>query len=289
MKIPSTILIAGIAVLLMTGPSASAADKDILQLQNDVVQLRLTVQDLQKSVDAKNALMGAQMDKMADQMNNLGASLKSVTELIGTIKSDSAALVSNSSKTASDVRDALAPLNTRLSDLQSSIKSINENVTGLGRQVDALSGQVAASKVTSEPAPTCKDYKQNADRNRNSNYPDDAITGYRDFLKNCPADSKAAEVQFLIGEVLFESKKYDQAVTEYDIFLQKNPSNEHTASALLRKGLAHMELKQIADARKALTSVTTDFKGSPEAGIATSKLKELGTTPATGRGGRGNQ
>lgn len=288
MKISRTILVACIALLLISGP-ASAKDNDIIQLQADVLKLQQTVQKLQDSVDAKNALVVSQVEKIADQVNNLGPTLKAINDLVGTIRTDNATAAGTSVKSVTDTRDALVPL---ITDIQKSVGGLKESVTGLNNQMKSLSEQVASMKPASEPLPTCKDYKQGADRSFNSNYLDDAVSGYRDFLKNCAGDARAPEVQFQVAESYYLMKKFDQAVTEYDIFLQKNPSNDKTASALLRKGLAHLELKQTPEAKKALTSVTTDFPGTPEAASAAAKLKELGAAapaPAPGRGGRGTR
>jgi TolA-binding protein len=283
MKLPGTILFAGIMVMLLSGSPTSAADKDILQLQLDVSKLQRTIQELQSSADAKNAAMVLQMEKMADQVNNLTDSMRKITELVGTIRSDNANAVASSAKSANDTRDAIVPL---IGELRKSFDDLKAGQTSMSAQTRALSDQLIAMKSTSEPLPTCKDFKQDADRSFNSNYLDDAISGYREFISKCAMDSKAGEVQFQIAESFFNLKKFDQAVPEYDIFLQKYPPNDKTASALLRKGLAHAELKQTSEARSALTRVTTEFKGSSEAQIATNKLKELGPA-AGGRGARG--
>jgi TolA-binding protein len=281
MKIPSTILITGFLVLLLTGP-ASAADKDVLQLQLDVAKLQRTVQALQDSVDAKNSSMLQQMGKIADQVNNLSDNMRKVTDLVGTMKSDTAASLA---KSANDTRDTLVPL---INELRKSIDDLKEGQTAIRTQTKSLNDQIIAMKSTSSPLPTCKDSKQEADRSFNSNYLEDAISGYREFLSMCASDPKAAEVRFQIAESFFNLKKFDQAVTEYDNFLQNYPPNDKTASALLRKGLAHAELKQTTEARAAFTRVTTEFKGTQEATIAATKIRELGPA-AAGRGARGTQ
>jgi len=168
-------------------------------------------------------------------------------------------------------------------------KGVDDLKQGQQVQAKALSDQLIALKSGSEALPTCKDLKQVADRSANSGYWDDAVSGYRDFLSNpsCASDPKLSEVQFSIAESYFGWKKFDLAVQEYDIFLQKFPPNDKTASALLRKGLAYMELKNTAEAKAAFTRVTREFPNTSQATTAASKLRELNAAPA-GRGGRGN-
>ena len=287
MKISGTIFIASLMVMLVAGGSASAEDKDIIRLQSDVVNLQGTVKLLQESLDAKNAMMASQITKMADQMNNITVSLQKVSDQVTAMTAANSAantaLLAGMGKGVADTQAALVP---SLNDIK---RGIDELKQGQQQQAKAISDQLISLKSGSEALPTCKDLKQVADRSANSGYWDDAVSGYRDFLSNpsCANDSKVSEVQFDIAEAYFGWKKFDLAVQEYDIFLQKFPPNDKTASALLRKGLAHAELKQTADARTALTRVTKEFPGTGEAANAAAKLKELGTAPAPAAPGRG--
>jgi len=288
MKIPGSIFIASLVVMLLAGGSASAEDKDIIRLQSDVVNLQGTLKLLQESLEAKNAIMASQIAKMADQMNNMTLSMQKISDQVTAATTSTgttnAALLAAAAKSAADSQTVLVPA---LTELRRGIEDLKE---GQRVQAKTLSDQIIAMKSSTEALPTCKDLKQVADRSANSGYQDDAISGYRDFLTNptCASDPKLAEVQFSIAEAYFTWKKFDLAVQEYDIFLQKFPPNDKTASALLRKGLAHAELKQIPEARAALTRVTKEYPGTGEAANATAKLKDLATAPAAaGRGARG--
>ena len=286
MKIPGTILSASLMVVLLAGGAASAEDKDIIRLQSDVVNLQSTVKLLQESLEAKNAATAAQINKMADQINIMSATVLKMSEQVTAIKTETgtanAALMAGSAKTVADTQNVVMPA---LAELRKGIEDLKE---GQRIQSKTISDQLISLKSTSEPLPGCKDLKQIADRSANSGYLDDAVAGYRDFLTNpaCAADPKLLDVQFGIAEAFFNWKKFDQAVQEYDIFLQKFPANDKTASALLRKGLAHAELKQVTEARAALTRVTKEYPGTGEAVNATAKLKEL-AAPAAGRGPKG--
>ncbi|HLQ79105.1 MAG TPA: tetratricopeptide repeat protein [Terriglobia bacterium] len=289
MKIPSTILIACFGVMVLSGP-ASAADKDILQLQNDVVKLQQTVQALQKSVDDKNTAVLSRLDKTSDQVNNLTSSIQKIADLVATMRADNAtsnaAAAASAAKSATETKDTLVPL---INALQKSVGDLAEGMNGVRTQMTTISGQIASSKSTTEALPTCKDFKQAGDRDFNSGYYDNAIAGYRDFISMCGSDLKAAEVHFQMAESYFIVRKFDQALTEYDIVWQKYPGNDKIASALYKEGLTYVELKRLTDARAILTRLQTEYKGTPEAALVPAKLKELGPAPATGRGARGTQ
>jgi TolA-binding protein len=274
-------------VMLLTGGSASAEDKDIIRLQSDVVNLQGTIKLLQESLDAKNATIASQVAKMADQMNNITLSLQKmsdqVTAMTAANSAANTALLAGVGKGVADTQAAMVPT---LNELKRGIEDLKQ---GQQLQAKAISDQLISLKSGSQALPTCKDLKEVADRSANSGYWDDAVSGYRDFLTNpsCANDPKLMDVQFSVAESYFSWKKFDLAVQEYDIFLQKFPPNDKTASALLRKGLAHAELKQITEARAALTRVTKEFPGTGEAANAAAKLKELGTAPAPAAPGRG--
>jgi TolA-binding protein len=292
-KIPASILAASILALFVTsslvsGGSPRAKDEDIIRLQGDVVKLQQTVQTLQTSLDEKNATVMARMDKIADQVNILADGMKKIADLLGTLHTDTAAAAASAAKSAGDTREALMPT---LNEIKKGMGDLNETASGLRLQMKSLSEQVVALKTSNEPAaPGCKQIKQNADSSRFSAYYDDAISSYRDFLSNpkCMGDSQAAEVQFNIADIYYEQKKWEQAITDYDIFLKNYPGHDKTASALLRKGSAQAELKQTAEARETLTRVSKEFKGTSEAAAADAKLKTLSPAATGNRGNRGN-
>jgi tol-pal system protein YbgF len=102
-----------------------------------------------------------------------------------------------------------------------------------------------------------------------------AIGGFKEFLEKFPDNPRAPEAQLFIGDALYSQKKFDQAVIEYDLFLQKYSENDRTKSALYKKGLAHAELNQVPEALAALTKVTKDYPGTVEATGAQQRVREL--------------
>jgi TolA-binding protein len=232
------------------------------------------------------------MEKIADAVNNISVSMQKMADQLATIHTDNTA--TNAAAAASVTRmitvtsELVGPLNRQIADLQKSVSTTNEAVTSINTQMKTLTEQLM--KPTTSTAPSCKDLKQDADKSYASNYLEDAVTGYRAFMADCKSDPKAAEVQYQIADSLFSLKKYDQAVLDYDIFLNNYPVNDKTSSALLRKGSAYVELKNIAEARAAFTRVTKEFPNTSQATTAASKLKELATAPPPrGGSGRGNQ
>ena len=73
---------------------------------------------------------------------------------------------------------------------------------------------------------------------------DDAIGEFRDFVKNYTDPVRFPAAQFYIGEALLIQRKFDQALEQFDIVLEKYPNSDRKCLALYRKGRALVELKQ---------------------------------------------
>ncbi len=129
-------------------------------------------------------------------------------------------------------------------------------------------------KTTAEPLASPNELMRTAYVDYSQGHFDLAISGYQEFLSKFPGDSHAAEAHFNIAESLSALKKFDQAIDEYDIVLQKFPDSDKSRAALLKKGYAQAETNpQVAI--KTLNEVVTKFPGTSEAQNAQAKIKEL--------------
>ena len=78
----------------------------------------------------------------------------------------------------------------------------------------------------------------------------------------------------MIGDSLAAAKKYDQALQEYDIVLQKYPDSDTSRAALLKKGLSLAETNP-QQAIATLQEVAKKFPNTSEAATAQARIKEL--------------
>ncbi|MGC2389841.1 MAG: tetratricopeptide repeat protein, partial [Candidatus Acidiferrum sp.] len=86
----------------------------------------------------------------------------------------------------------------------------------------------------------------------------------------------ASNAQFYLGEIAYSQKDYKQAVVEYDKVLTVYPKSFKLAPALLKKGMALIELGQKASGVRDLREVVRRYPGTEEERRARAKLKELG-------------
>ena len=77
-----------------------------------------------------------------------------------------------------------------------------------------------------------------------------------------------------IGNAYYSSGEFEQAVLEFDYLLQTYPNTGQNAEALYQKGLAHAQLGESTNARRAFERVVAEYPESREASMAQDRLLE---------------
>jgi tol-pal system protein YbgF len=98
---------------------------------------------------------------------------------------------------------------------------------------------------------------------------------YEEFVKKWPADPRAADAHFRLGELWFGEKRYRQAILEYGKVAQDFPRSDKAPDALLRTGESMLALELKDDARGLLEEVTKRYPKSTAARRAKARLVEL--------------
>jgi len=99
-----------------------------------------------------------------------------------------------------------------------------------------------------------------------------------DYLDQYSDSARASDARVLLGDCLFELGRYNEAISEYERFIQIAPDHERIPSAMLSQGLAFIELGSESDmqaARVFLDDLIELYPGSPEADKAKRKLEIL--------------
>ena len=262
MNTTTRLLVAGVAVLL-AAPPAYSQNRDMLRLNADVLQLQQQVKQLQLSMDEKTAVLVGLVEEIADQVNSIQTNLAAVSESVESVKS-------SNENTVGDLR-------VLVGNLEENVGHVNEGLSSIRTQINAVAQQLNTQSSTQQ-LDRPEDHLRTATVDQLSGNYDLAIDSYREFLTNYPNHARAPEAQLAIGDAFFSQRKFDQALIEYDLFLQKYPTDDRTRSALYKKGLAHAELDQTPMAQAALQRVVKEFPGTVEATNAQLKIREL-TTP----------
>lgn len=95
------------------------------------------------------------------------------------------------------------------------------------------------------------------------------------FLKTYPNMELSDNAQFWIGETYFLKKDFEKAILEYEKVIVKYPEGDKVSSALLKQGLAFLELGDKTNARNLLKRVADRFPQTEQANIAKKKLETI--------------
>ncbi|HQQ79050.1 MAG TPA: tol-pal system protein YbgF, partial [Thermoanaerobaculia bacterium] len=103
-----------------------------------------------------------------------------------------------------------------------------------------------------------------------------ARQGFEDYAEKFPRTDLSDDALYWAGECWSAQKKPHEAITAYDKLFRTYPQSDKAPAAHLKKGLAHLDLGEKAQAMVELNYVVNQFPGSDEAKSARQRLKALG-------------
>jgi len=144
-------------------------------------------------------------------------------------------------------------------DLSALARSADEPLPQLpvgGGNTDAI-GQIASAGITGDPT---RDYQRGYDLLLIGNYPS-AEVAFREFLIAYPADMRAADAQFWIGESYFARGRYREAADEFLAGFNVYPDSAKGPDTLLKLGLS---LAGLGEREAACSTYATVLKRYPQ-------------------------
>lgn len=154
-------------------------------------------------------------------------------------------------------------------DLDQRVTELNKAATA---STAAKPGSDAAGAV--DPAMESSDYETalNAFKARDYNQ---AIAGFKTFLKNYPNSALAANAQYWIGYSYYSLKDYKSAIAQQQKLIAMYPANAKVPDALLNIASAQIDMRNKKAAKKTLEEITTKYPGTTAASLASKRLVTL--------------
>lgn len=109
---------------------------------------------------------------------------------------------------------------------------------------------------------------------KNKNY-DEALAAMSDFTSQYPQSGYAPNAQYWLGELYLLKKQFNEAMTHFDVVIQKYPTSSKIAPSLLKLGYVQAAMGERAKARDTLNQVIRDFPDTKTAQLAGAKLDAL--------------
>jgi tol-pal system protein YbgF len=104
---------------------------------------------------------------------------------------------------------------------------------------------------------------------------DDAAEQFHEFVLDHPKSPLAAGAQYWIGEAYYAKGDFARSISEYQTVVEKYPKDDKACDALLKQGMAFMELKDPGKAKLFLGEVGDRCPKTATAAKAAERLEKL--------------
>ncbi|MGC2287459.1 MAG: tol-pal system protein YbgF [Candidatus Acidiferrum sp.] len=276
---------------------AEAVAREIIDMQRDITTLLQGQRDMTTQMTQDHTVLKTLVQQASDNVDKLNASMGSVQKSVQDVQANSGARldtmstqVQGLSDNLEEIKSRLGKLNQQLVDLQSAVQSIDAKISGTAPATTtpgtaapapsngsaALAPVAAPTAVPSSPAPSADMLYSNGLRDITSGKYDLARQEFQDYIKYYSDTDLASNAQFYLGEIAYSQKQYQDAVMEYEKVLTDYPKSFKLAPALLKKGMALIELGQKTSGVRDLREVVRRYPGTEEERRARAKLKDLG-------------
>jgi TolA-binding protein len=290
----------GVLTLLALPAYAPAASREIQELQRDVGLLQEQVKALQASQNEKFAGLSASVQQAIDNARDAGKSaaviqssvdqnLKGLqSNLEGKVVGPVASVGARMDQMSTDFRN----LQNAVSDLTSIINKLQAQLTDLNNAVKILQappapppptaggstiGGSGAPPTIEAPTVSATDLYNNGQRDRSSGKLDLALNEFSDYLKWYGNTDLAANAQFYIAYIHYSQADYDDALREFDLVLEKYPSdNNKIPDALFYKGMTLTRMGKRTAGAEEFKELYKRFPSSDLARQACSQLVSMG-------------
>lgn len=212
--------------------------------------------DIERRLAAvERILANGSLVDMAVQMDTLQ---RQVAELRGR----SEKLEHDAQETATRQRDLYQDLDQRIQNLEQGIRS------GGG-------GQSAASGALPVPGGSDRDNYQAAFELLKDQQYEQAASAFKQFLSSYPDSELSDNAQYWLAESYYVTEKFDEALREFQVVIDKFPRSRKVPDALLKMGYCNYELGNWDQARAALGRVQREFRDTTAARLAEQRLTRM--------------
>lgn len=274
--------------------SSCVYDKELAYLNDQNRGLNKRVTKLEGTIDKK---LGADLDS---RLKSIHSSQAEFGEEIGQLKSEMSKIsgrveeneliikrtVERDLSEQDNLKAELARLTEKVNDLETKVKRQHEYLGLEPLEIKEDQERDAKEVEPKEPGGEPKVVEKVPKSNELELYEtsmsffregkfEQAMDGFKDFLKEYPKSDRADNAQFWIGECYMALRQYEQAILAYQEVIKKFPKGNKVPNAMLRQAVAFLEIKDTTSARLLLKKIIKQFPKSSEAKIAETKLKTI--------------
>ena len=260
--------------------------RDINTLQQQIDALREDIRNTRTQAPAPEPA-ATTVDARKEQAD-LRAEVESIKRDVTSLK----ALIEDSqhltSQTSMRLDDQEKRFTGRLDDIEARIDQLlvateegkpiaSETAASGSREEEAAGPEEPAVPKTSDgtiQSEVDKAYQEAYDAFRAGDL-DKAKQQFLAFLEAYPDTPLSDNAQFWIGEIAYNKHQYEAAILAYENVIKKYPKSNKLPDAILKQGLAFLELGDKIDAKIILENLVKKYPQTKQAEIAQNKLRNL--------------
>lgn len=230
---------------LMAGCAMNQPEEDPMVTQLNDIERRLAA--------VERILANGSLVDMAVQVDNLQ---RQVAELRGR----SEKLEYDAQETATRQRDLYQDLDLRIQNLEQGIRS---------------GGAGSGSAALPVPGGSDRDNYQAAFELLKDQQYEQAASAFEQFLSSYPDSELADNAQYWLAESYYVTEKFEDALREFQVVIERFPRSRKVPDALLKMGYCNYEVGNWDQARSALSRVQREFPDTTAARLAEQRLTRM--------------
>ena len=175
----------------------------------------------------------------------------------------------DATSTADRQRDLYMDIDARIRNLESNLQARNAP--------SVLDGGSLAPGQLPVPGGSDRDNYQAAFELVKEQRYEPAALAFKQFLVTFPESDLASNAQYWLAESYYVTQAFTDALTAFQVVIDKYSGSSKVADALLKMGYCNYELKRWDAAKVSLARVQIDFPDTTAARLAAQRLKRMET------------
>ncbi|PIP09070.1 MAG: tol-pal system protein YbgF, partial [Syntrophobacteraceae bacterium CG23_combo_of_CG06-09_8_20_14_all_50_8] len=242
----------------------AATDEKLAALKTESAAMRDDITAVRKNLAETNA-----------DITDIRDNLRQLRGQVEVLRKDLAALSTRANRKDEEYKELRENISSALNNAVFKINFI-ENFLGIGKKEDPTKGTEKGDKLKelSKGKPSSDKelaYASAYDLFKDGKF-DKAREAFQNFLKQYSNTEYSDNAQFWIAECFYFEKKYENAILEYEKVAKNYPEGDKVPYALLKQGIAFLNLGDKTSAKLILQRVIKDYPNTNQARTAKAQL-----------------
>jgi len=271
-------------VCFFLGGCATQKDVSLLQRQiwtarRDLDKNKAQMAQMEKTLDEKLAALDADRQPLRKNQAEVGAQMDRIELELGRLSGqleEASAMYTRNGERISEIQqnqmESMLEVRKNVEDLQ---RALNVMAGHIGLQELAVSSKPSSQKekqpakalspsdsgqsANKQPAANAEEHYGNALNLFRIGQYDGAREGFQSYLERYPKSALADNAQFWLGECYYAEKSYGEAIAAYEKTIKDYPKSDKVSSAMLKQGMAFIELGDSTAGKILLKKVVKEY------------------------------